>query len=135
MFSRSTLASMMSVAALLTLGFAAPAQAEDPAKLDQFQTACLGSASLLLSDVPEGADTAKVMTPLCSCMVTEFSGFSQADIDMLTADLSGTATEESHKAYATYEDLSGRAASGLEKCFGTDEVTAAMGAAGQPASQ
>jgi hypothetical protein len=116
--------------------FAAPAaRAADPADFTKFTAACATAGPMLLGDVPATVDTSTIVTPLCSCLVTEFKDFSQPEVDMLTSDLAGTATEDSRKAYTDYEALSSKAGTGLQKCFQTDEVTKAMAAAQPPAPE
>lgn len=131
MSSRTRLAAFAAIAsttALLTLGSTVPSRADDPANFDKFSTTCMTAGPMLLGDTPDGFDQSAVLTPLCGCLVTEFSTFSQADVDMLTSDLAGTSTDETHAAYANYSDLSGKAGAGLDKCFASDEVTAAINA-------
>jgi hypothetical protein len=127
--------SALAIAAILTAGFAAPSVAADPTNFDKFQTSCLSADALLLGDVGTGFDTAAVMTPLCSCLVTQFSGFTQPEVDMLTTDLDETSSEASHAAYADYAALSSRAGNGLEACFASDAVTAVMSAQPGAATQ
>jgi hypothetical protein len=121
-------AATLAIAAILCAVASVPAYADDPANLDTFALTCGTADTLLLGEEVGGMDTAAVMETLCGCLATQFSGFSQPEIDMLTADLAGTASEESRGAYADYETLAGKAAKGFEACIATDEVTAAVNA-------
>ena len=112
------------ITAAFLLGIA-PVAAQQTANMEAFTSACSGAQDFLIGDVPEGKDPAVVLTPLCSCLVTQFSGFSQADIDMLVTDLKGTSTDESHAAYSTYPDLVNRAGGGLNTCSNDPTVVAA----------
>lgn len=126
--SRKLLASALSIVAIVAAGLAGPSLAADPANFDKFQATCLTADAMLLGEVADGFDTAAVMTPLCSCLVTTFAAFTQPEVDVLTSDLDGTATEASHAAYADYAALSSRAGDGLQACFSSDEVTAVLSA-------
>jgi hypothetical protein len=96
-----------------------PAPAADFAA---FNTSCMGATSFLLGEPPAGVDVGAVFTALCGCLATEFAPLSQADLDMLTADLNGTATKESRDAYAGYPELASKAQAGLNSCFTSDAV-------------
>jgi hypothetical protein len=119
-------AAILSLATVLGALASLPSYAEEPATLETFSATCSGADTMLLGDAVAGLDTGPVMEALCGCLATEFSGFTQPEIDMLTSDLAGTATDESRKAYADYEALAGKAAEGFEACLATDEVTAAV---------
>lgn len=111
---------------------AAPAIAQTPADLGKFSEACRGGEAFLLGQVPEGTDSASILTPLCSCLVDAFKDMSQNDVDMLAADLRGEGTDEAHAAHGDYEGLTGRARTGLNNCFAAPDVAAALKAAEPP---
>lgn len=113
--------------------FAVPSTAQTPADLTQFTTSCQGGAAFLLGEVPAGVDSASILTPLCGCLSTAFAELSQKDVDMLAADLRGEGTDEAHTAHGDYAGLTERARTGLNTCFASPEVTAAMAAAQPPA--
>jgi hypothetical protein len=50
----------------------------------------------------------------------------QADVDMLAADLRGEGTDEAHTAHGSYEALANTARDGVNACFATPEVVAAV---------
>ncbi len=112
---------------------AMPAVAQTPADLTQFTAACQGGETFLLGQVPEGVDSASILTPLCGCLTTAFKELPQNDVDMLAADLRGEGTDEAHAAHGDYTGLTERAREGLTTCFASPEVTAAMAAAQPPA--
>lgn len=112
---------------------AMPALAQTPADLTQFSTSCQGGEAFLLGQVPEGVDSASILTPLCGCLTTTFNELPQKDIDMLAADLRGEGTDEAHAAHGDYAGLTERAREGLTTCFASPEVAAAMAAAQPPA--
>lgn len=115
----------------LSLGTAALAQ-EAPATegagadLTAFAEACVGARAFFLADLDPALDPAPVLVPLCACLTDSFTPFPQADIDMLTADLAGTATDEMHAAHPDYPGLQQRVAPALNFCFSTAEVQAGM---------
>jgi hypothetical protein len=121
-------AAILSIAAIVSALVSLPSYAEDTPDLATFSATCGTADTLLLGEEVAEMDTAAVMETLCGCLATQFSGFTQPEIDMLTADLAGTATEESRNAYADYAGLAGKAAQGFETCLATDEVTAAVNA-------
>ncbi len=98
------------------------------ADTEKFSTTCLGAEAFLLDGAPEGIDKVAVLTSVCGCLVTEFADFSQAEIDVLTTDLDGTATAESHAAFGDYAALEGKAGNSLNTCFSTQEVNDLLGA-------
>lgn len=120
------------IAAAATL-FAMPAMAQTPADLTQFTAACQGGEAFLLGDVPEGTDSSSILTPLCGCLTTAFTDMSQKDVDMLSADLRGEGTDETHAAHGNYEGLTELAREGLNNCFASPDVAAALQAAQPPA--
>lgn len=100
-----------------------PVARAEAADTTKFSAACLGAQEFLLTDIPDGVDPDAVLAKLCSCLLTEFSGFSQPEIDILATDLDGTATEDTHKAFPDYATLQSKAGDGLNRCFETKEVT------------
>ena len=126
--SSSTL--LATLAGALAFVLVPPAMAQDaPANFDSFSTACLGAPTFLLGETPPAVDTVPIMTPLCSCLVTEFAPLPQVDVDVLAADLGGQSTEATHAAHGAYAPLQEKAAAGLKTCFDSADVTAAMAAA------
>ena len=113
--------------------FAVPSMAQTPTDLTQFTTSCQGGEAFLLGQVPEGVDSASILTPLCGCLTTAFVDLSQKDVDMLSADLRGEGTDEAHTAHGDYAGLTERAREGLTTCFASPDVAAAMAAAQPPA--
>lgn len=124
---------VVAAALALTAALALPAAAQT-ASTEAFTASCLAAGPFLIGEVPAEVDAATILTPLCSCLVAEFSGFPQAEIDVLAADLAGTSTEESHAAFGDYEALEDKARAGLTKCFDAPEVRAALDAAAAPAT-
>lgn len=123
------------IVALFAAGtfIAAPmAMAQTPADFGTFSASCMGAAEFLLGETPPGIDEVSILTPLCGCLVTSFADLSQADVDVLATDLRGESTDASHAAHGDYQRLLERAGTGLQACFTSPEVTAAMDAA-QPA--
>jgi len=112
------------------VSFAPPALAESD--LTAFNAACLEAEAFFLGDVPPEIDSSTILTPLCSCLAVNFAPLGQVDIDMLTADIQGTSTDESHAAYGDYTKLLEAASSGLGTCQASPEVTAAINAVTQP---
>jgi hypothetical protein len=102
------------------------ALAQTPADFSKFTPACMAATPFLLGEVPPEVKAEDVLTPLCGCLVSAFAPLSQADVDVLTADLSGTSTEETHKAHGNYERLQEQAREGLNNCFASPEVSSAM---------
>ncbi|MDC9823906.1 hypothetical protein PRN20_09180 [Devosia sp. ZB163] len=123
------------LAGLIGLSAVPPALAQTPADTAGFSQACLGGATFLLGQVPEGADATTILTPLCGCLGTAFKDMSQKDIDMLAADLRGEGTDEAHTAHGNYQGLTELAREGLNNCFASPEVVAAMQAAQPPAAE
>lgn len=111
----------------LSAGPAARAEEQAPVSdVARLSTACMGAKGFLLGEVPEGIDANAALTPLCGCLAKEFSVFPQKEVDLLTADLDGSATEESRNAYAGYKDLAIKAQNSLTICFALPEVTSAL---------
>jgi len=90
----------------LALLSATPASAAATGDYAAFTKACKANPDYLESansyyDGPE-----KGIVEYCGCIVEQLgANLSQSDIDMLTADLDGTNTDEKRMAYETYEDL------------------------------
>ncbi len=119
----------------MTVLSAMPASAQTPASLTAFDEACMGGEAFLLGQVPAGVDTSTVLTPLCGCLNTRFKDMDQKDVDMLAADLRGEGTDEAHNAHGGYANLTERAREGLNNCFASEEVSAALRAAQPPAAE
>ena len=100
--------------------------AQTPTDFSQFTPACMAAQPFLLGEVPEGVKAEDVLTPLCGCLVKAFAPMSQKDVDVLTTDLKGESTEESHAAHGDYAALGEKAREGLNTCFASPEVSAAM---------
>jgi hypothetical protein len=109
-----------------------PAAPAAPAELAAFNTACLGAQQFLLGEVPAGVDAASILTPLCGCLGTALKDLPQKDVDVLAADLRGEGTKEAHEAHGSYQQVEDKARDGLNACFSSPEVSAALAAA-QPA--
>ncbi|MGV3491479.1 MAG: hypothetical protein ACO1OG_09170 [Devosia sp.] len=124
--------SLAAVAALACLFTAPAAMAQSTADLTAFNAACTGGESFLIGQLPEGTDTALITTPLCACLAQSFGTLPQADVDMLTADLTGAATDETRAASPNYPALAQTAQAGLQACMQSPEVVAAFEAALPP---
>lgn len=109
------------------------AMAQTPADFVRFTESCLGATAFLLGEVPPELDAGSIMTPLCGCLVTSFADLPQADVDVLAADLRGESDDASHAAHGDYQRVLERAGTGLQACFNSPEVMAAMEAV-QPAT-
>lgn len=116
--------------AAITVSAGPAARAEDQpppvSDVTALQGACMGASAFLLGDVPKDVDANAALTPLCGCLAKEFSVFPQNEVDLLTADLNGSATKESRDAYPGYQDLAVRAQNSLTVCFALPEVTSAL---------
>lgn len=123
--SRLTLAALLA-ASVLAAAPAVRAQDAQPADLTAFNEACAGAQQFLLGDVPAGVDPATILTPLCSCMDTQFKDFPQKDVDILAADLRGEGTQEAHDAHGSYTEVEDKARAGLNTCYASPEVQAVM---------
>jgi hypothetical protein len=112
----SAIAKMLALAAVIGLSFAAPARAQT-ASSEAFSTACNANPGFFsfavtgLDSDPEG------LGRLCSCLATEFSGFSDDDYTMLIKDLERTATDADRAAYGDYTGLELKAREALDKCL------------------
>ena len=124
------------------IGLSAPqvAFAQTPADLTKFNESCIGGEAFLLGQVPEGVDSASILTPLCGCLTTAFKDLPQKDVDILAADLRGEGTDELHTAHGSYDKVTELAREGHEpdtelamelhiQCFARPEVSAAVQAA------
>ena len=130
--SRLTLAALLA-AAVLAATPAVRAQEAQPADFTAFNEACAGAQQFLLGEVPPEVDPATILTPLCSCMVTQFKDFSQKDVDILAADLRGEGTQEAHDAHGAYAAVEDKARTGLNTCYASPEVQAVMAPSAAPA--
>jgi hypothetical protein len=61
---------------------------------------------------------------LCSCLSTQFDGYSDADLGMLGKDLDGSATPADRTAYGDYTGLEIKARDALNICLGAGPVPA-----------
>jgi len=107
---------LLAAAALLGLILTAPAAAQvtDTAP---FLEACNAVE-------PEGFGLDASQGPaFCGCLATGFSSRSQADLDILAADLRGESTAETHAAHGNYEELEEAARDAVDACVA--EVTEA----------
>jgi hypothetical protein len=86
-------------AALACLGwlFVAPAQAADTGPLND---ACAKQALVFVGEARAGSVPA-----LCACVVGAFQDAPQADLDLLTKGMLGTASDADRPAHANYDDL------------------------------
>lgn len=105
------------VGAALFLVPVAPTAAQEALDLSRFEAACLASGVLLTGELPPEVEPASVLTPLCGCIAGQLNSFSQADVDMLTKDLTGEATDVDRAAYGDYDDLVARAGSVVNACL------------------
>jgi hypothetical protein len=119
------------IAAAATL-FVMPTMAQTPTDLTQFNASCQGGELFLIGEMPEGTDSSSILTPLCGCLGTAFKDMPQKDVDMLAADLRGEGTDEAHTAHGDYVGLTERARVGLNSCFASPDVAAALQAAQPP---
>jgi len=113
----------------LLLAFCAPVAAQPALDRSAFDRACLENGTVLIGPIDPSLDRRTVLEPLCGCISGELSKFSQADIDMLAADLSGSATEVDRAAYGDYAGLVSRASAVVTACFADPRLL------GAPASQ
>jgi hypothetical protein len=119
---KNLLAMAASVACLMSM----PAAFAQSADMTQFASACAGGADFLLGQLPEGTESEPILTPLCACLNQSFGTLPQKDIDILTADLKGEGTDEAHTAHGNYANLAETARVGLQTCFESPEVAAAI---------
>ncbi len=124
---------LAAIAGLFTLSAAPAALAQTPADLTKFSETCLAAQAFLLGDVPAGVDSSLILTPLCGCLSGAFKDMPQKDVDILAADLRGEGTDELHAAHGSYDKVTELAREGLNTCFASPEVAAAMQAATPPA--
>ena len=123
LFPRHLLAATLALSAL-TIG---PASAADFAA---FRDACLNGGPFLVGDVPGGKSGQPVLDALCPCLEAGFADYSQAEIDVLEADLRTVAPGEVKPTYPAYEELQDKATAVLGTCFASEEVMAAARAEG-----
>ena len=97
----------------------------------KFDATCPMAADFLLGDAPTGSDNGKVLAVLCPCLSTGFGNFSQADVDVLTFDLSTGDIKQSQATYPGYADLQSRAGQVLVTCLADPAVVEAMRIGGQ----
>ncbi len=118
----------------LSLMLSVPQVLAQEADFSQFTPACMAAQPFLLGEVPQGVNPEDILTPLCACMVKAFAPMSQKDVDVLTTDLKGESTAESHAAHGDYAALGEKAREGLNNCFASPDVSAAMKAAAAKAT-
>lgn len=119
---KSVLSTLL-IAAALSLG-SGPAAAQSA--IETFGTTCRAHPDFFSFAVAD-LDAAGAET-LCSCLGTEFAGFSDADLGMLTKDLDGSATAADRTAYGDYTGLEMKARDALNVCL-APATTPATGAA------
>jgi hypothetical protein len=101
----------------LSLLAIAPASAVDTGDYARFTAACEANPDYLETATAYFDGPEKGVVGYCECIVTELgSDLSQSDIDMLTADLAGTNTDDKRMAYETYEDLNAFYAPKADDC-------------------
>ncbi|MDB5542479.1 MAG: hypothetical protein JWQ89_4206 [Devosia sp.] len=122
------------LAGLMIISAAPAALAQTPADFTKFNESCLAAAPFLLGQVPDGVDTASILSPLCGCLATSFKDLPQTDVDVLAADLRGEGTDAVHTAHGSYDKVAETARQGLTTCFASPEVVAAMEKAAPPAT-
>jgi hypothetical protein len=111
--------------AVLFCVLSGPVSAQQALDRTAFKAACLANGAMLVGSLPPEVDTAKVLGPLCACISGQLASYPQADLDMLTKDLRGEATEVDHAAYGDYDSLVARAASVVTACFSDPQLLAA----------
>ena len=111
--------------AVLFCVLSAPASAQQALDRSAFEAACLANGDMLTGQLPPEVDKVALLTPLCACVSGQMAGFPQADVDMLTKDLRGEASEVDHAAYGDYDALVARAGSVVSACFSDPQVLAA----------
>jgi hypothetical protein len=117
------------VAALALSGAMAvsPAAAAD---FTAFRAACLGGATFLIGEVPEGKDAQPVIDALCPCLEAGFAAYTQPEIDALEADLRTGTADEAKATYPAYQELQAKATGVLGTCFSSEAVMTAARAEG-----
>jgi len=111
--------------AVLFCVLSGPVAAQQALDRTAFEAACLANGAVLAGPLPPEVDMAAVLKPLCACVSGQMAGFSQADVDMLTKDLRGEASEVDHAAYGDYDGLVARAGSAVTACFSDPQLLAA----------
>lgn len=111
--------------AVLFCVLSGPAAAQQALDRTGFEAACLANGVILTGPLPPEVDTAAVLGPLCACVSGQMASFPQADVDMLTKDLRGEATDVDHAAYGDYDGLVARAAGVVTACFSDPQILAA----------
>jgi len=111
--------------AVLFCVLSSPALAQQALDRTAFEAACLANGVMLTGPLPPEVDQVAVLTPLCACVSGQMASFPQADVDMLTKDLRGEATEVDHAAYGDYDGLVARAGSVVTACFSDPQLLGA----------
>ena len=111
--------------AVLFCVMAGPVAAQQALDRTAFEAACLANGDMLTGPLPPEVDKEALLTPLCACVSGQMASFPQADVDMLTKDLRGEATEVDHAAYGDYDGLVARAGGVVSACFSDPQVLAA----------
>lgn len=102
-----------------------PGLAQQALDRTAFEAACLTNGAMLVGSLPPEVDQATVLGPLCGCISGQMASFAQADLDMLTKDLRGEATDVDHAAYGDYDGLVGRASGIVTACFSDPKLLGA----------
>lgn len=88
-----------------------------PAVAQQTDVAALEAACLKQGPAMLGEAHAGKLVPFCGCLASELSVREQADVDILTKDLLGEATQADKAAYGDFETLEESARDSLNTCF------------------
>lgn len=102
-----------------------PVSAQQALDRTAFEAACVANGAMLTGPLPPEVDQAAVLTPLCACISGQMASFPQGDVDMLTKDLRGEATDVDHAAYGDYDGLVARAGAVVSACFSDPRILAA----------
>lgn len=111
--------------ALMLCVVCSPLVAQEALDRTAFEAACTANGTMLIGSLPPDVDKAAVLTPLCACISGQMANYPQADLDMLTKDLNGEATDVDHAAYGDYDGLVARAGSVVTACFADPQLLAA----------
>ncbi len=111
--------------AVLLCVLGGPVVAQQALDRTGFEAACVANGTMLIGSLPPDVDKVAVLTPLCACISGQMASYPQADLDMLTKDLRGEATDLDHAAYGDYDGLVARAGSVVTACFSDPQILAA----------
>lgn len=101
------------------------------APIDDLEASCNAHPEFFNFTVSGLAEDRTSLGKLCSCLATEFTSMTDAELAMLTRDLDGTATQADRVAFGDYTGLEIKARDSLDKCLvaeGLADPPAAPGA-------